>query len=158
MIFTRLTVAAGLWFCVASLAGCGLRNLGEDCPKGPAGDFLCAPGVCGRAPEVVDEAWGICVECINDLDCLKKDAFDRPRCIHGLPPSEGGDGLPFCKHIADHPSCSLPGGAALCLPNQCHPDAGVCVECLKDGDCPPDRKTCDPGLAPDFISFCRAAE
>jgi hypothetical protein len=135
--------------CVLTLVGCGLRNLGESCVPGPVGDFLCAPTRC-------DEKASVCVECLKDIDCLRQDPWDRPKCMPGIPESEGGDGLPFCKHYADRGSCSLPGEALLCAPGKCAPDAGVCVDCLQDSDCPKAKPKCDPGVSPDFLPFCRA--
>lgn len=145
----RTVIALAVCISAATLAaGCGLRNLGESCPPGPVGEFICAPGHCDTGSET-------CVECLTDLDCFKDDPFDRPRCEPAIPRSEGGDGRPFCHHITDHPSCTLPGSDLLCKPGQCHPDAGVCVECLEDGDCPSNRPKCDPGVAPDNLPFCR---
>jgi hypothetical protein len=140
-------VAGGLY----GASSCGIRNLGESCniPGGPVGDVFCAPGRCDPDKQV-------CVECVNDMDCLPRDPLDRPKCMKGLSLGEGGDNLPFCKHYADHGACGYPGvGAVICAPGKCHPDAGVCVDCLEDGDCPPDKPTCDPGVPPDNLPFCR---
>ncbi len=133
---------------LATLGGCGLRNLGESCPPGPPGDFLCLPARCEKDAKV-------CVECLNDGDCARADPWDRPKCMPGKPASEGGDGLPFCKHFSDRPTCSIQGTALLCFPGKCHPDAGLCVECMEDKDCPSQRPKCDPGVSPDFLPFCR---
>jgi hypothetical protein len=145
---TLLVSSLALW---AVTSACGIRNLGEACPEGVAGDLLCAPGRCD--PKAL-----VCVQCLEDLDCFKDDPLDRPRCMPAIPLSEGGDGLPFCKTFADHPSCGLPGSEVLCTPGQCHPEAGVCVDCLEDKDCPGDRPVCDQGVPPDNLPFCRAKD
>ncbi|MBI5493593.1 MAG: hypothetical protein HY904_01120 [Deltaproteobacteria bacterium] len=169
---------------LASALGCGIRNTGEAClSTGPAGDFLCAPGRClcpkGRECKENDPAdlnrtqpntsggddipvrmpddpivGPVCAECWNDLDCLATDPWDRPKCMPPVPVNEGGDGLPYCKHISDHPACN-DQVAFTCLPGKCHPDLGVCVECTEDKDCPSDKPKCDATVEPDKIPFCR---
>ncbi|MEW5848764.1 MAG: hypothetical protein AB2A00_08115 [Myxococcota bacterium] len=92
---------------LALSAGCGIRNLGETCfpspesiygpdrfsaEKPPTGeDIPCAPGRCH--PDLK-----VCVECLDDNDCARKDIFDRPICNDPIPVNEGGDGLPFCTY------------------------------------------------------------
>src|SRR4051812_5006660 len=99
-MYARLIAAPALpALLLVMLSGCGLRNVGESCIAGPIGDFMCLPTRCDKDAKV-------CVECVGDGDCFLQDPWDRPKCIKGIPKSEGGDGLNFCKHVSDRGTCN----------------------------------------------------
>jgi hypothetical protein len=82
---------------------------------------------CAGATPRCDVASGLCVECLEALDCGQGQACARPsgRCVTGC------NELEPCS--SDQPVCEV--------------ETGLCGPCVEDPDCPDDTPYCQPSGA-----------
>ncbi len=121
----------------------------DDTTVGSSGGGCESDDDCSAPTPVCDLGPAVCVECLDDLDCVFGEACDPATSTCA----------PSCDHDADcspHLVCDVPSGG--CVPPTCLVDLdcptgstcarGSCVAtpCVDGTDCPADSSECDPDL------------